>query len=258
MLSQPEIEAFARAMLAAMKPDLEEAFARARVAAAPLDASAASSGGGFAAPAAPKASANGTSVEDVETTVKGCFHASEGRIVKLETLGDTLIGELTKHFDASLETFPYERPVTQMTENELNTALEKAFPSLTIRRESAHVFNNMMLSVIEVVPNDQGDTVTVSFSPASILLQTFPTVNFATLCLCVAERLLQASARRPLQQQPHVVRGKSGVDPEAMYRVDHATETIIRGRVHDPRCWARTLFYILFAYVLIESRPPGS
>jgi len=72
MLSQPEINAIVRAMMAAMRPDLEEMLARARVAAAPVDASTASSGGGFAAPAVLEASANGTSVEDVETAVKGC------------------------------------------------------------------------------------------------------------------------------------------------------------------------------------------
>jgi len=247
MLSQPEIEAIAGAMLAAMRPDLEETFARTRVAAAPLDASAASSGGGFATPAALKASANRPSVEDVETAVKGCFLAFEERIVKLVKMGDTLIGELTKHFDASLEKFLCERLVTRMTEIELITALETAFSSPTIRRENAHVLNNMLLSVNEDVPNDQSDTVTVSFPPANFLLQTFPTVNITTLCLCVAERLLQASARRPLQQQPHVGRGKSRVDPEAMYPVDHAIDTIIRGTFHDPRCWARKLFYILFA-----------
>jgi len=84
------------------------------------------------------------------------------------------------------------------------------------------------------------------------LLQTFPNINFQRLRFWVAERLLQASARRPLQQQPHVFRGNSGVDPEAMDRVDHATDRIIRGTFHDPRCWARKLFYILFAYFLIR------
>ena len=251
-MSQPEIDAIARATLAAMKPDLEEMFARARVAAAAVDASAASSGGGLAAPAALEAATNGTSVEDVETAVKGCFHAFEERIVKLEKMGDTVIGVLTKYFDTSLKKFLHERPVTQMTDSELIKALKKAFPTPTIRKKHADVLNNMMLSFIEDMPNDQGNTVTVSFPPASILLQTFPNVNFKRLCLCVAERLLQTSSRRPLQQQPHVVRGKSGVDPEAMDRVDHATDTIIRGTFHDPRCWARKIFYILFAYFLIK------
>jgi len=239
-------------MLAAKKPDLEEIFARARVAAAPVDGSAASSGGGLAAPVALEAPANGTSVEDVETAVKGCFHAFEERIVKLEKMGGTVIGELTKHFDASLKKFLHERPVTQMTDNELITALKQAFLTPAIRKEHDHVLTNMMLSFIEDVPNDQGDTVTVSFPPASILLKTFPYVNFKRLCLCVAKRLLQASARRPRQQQPHVVRGISGVYPEAMDRVDRVTDTIIRGTFHDPRCWARKLFYILFAYFLIK------
>ena len=114
------------------------------------------------------------------------------------------------------------------------------------------MLKNIMLSFIEDMPNDQGDTVTVSLPPASILLRTFPNVIFKRLCLCVAERVVQARSRRPLQQQPHVVRGKSGVDPEAMDRVDHATDPIIRGTFHDPRCWARKLFYILCAYFLIK------
>jgi len=80
MLSQPEINAIVKAMMAAMRRHLEEMFARARVAAAPVDASAASSGGGFAAPAVLEASANGTSVEDVQTAVRGCSTSFRGAL----------------------------------------------------------------------------------------------------------------------------------------------------------------------------------
>jgi len=56
--------------------------------------------------------------------------------VKVEKMGDTVIGEVTKHFDASLKKFLHERPVTQMTENVLIAALKNTFPTPTIRRST--------------------------------------------------------------------------------------------------------------------------
>jgi len=255
-LSQSEIVGIAASIVALIKPDLVAAVTSARVpppvAHAAPDGSAASSGGRSVAAAALVTSASRAPVSEVETAVRGCFHAFEERIVKLETMGDSVVTQLTKNFDASLKRFLHERPVTQMSDNELITALKKAFPTPTIRKAHAHVLNNVMLSFVDDEPNEKGDTVTESFPPASSLLQKFPNTNFKKICLCVAERLLQANAKKPLEQQPHVICGKSGVQPDSMDRVDHATDTIIRATFHDPRCWARKLLYMLFAYFLIK------
>jgi len=76
-------------------------------------------------------------------------------------------------------------------------------------------------------------------------LQTFPNTNFKKLCLCVAERLLQENAKKPLEQQPHVIRGNSGFHPDSMDRVDHSTDTIIRATFHGPRWWAQAVVHAI-------------
>jgi len=151
-------------MVALIKPDLVTVFTSAwvppPVAHAAPDGSAASSGGRSMAAAVLVTSASRAPVAEVETAVRGCFHAFEERIVKLETMGDSVVRQLTKNFDASLKRFLHERPVTQMTDNEIITALKKAFPTPTIHKAHAHVLNNMMLSFVDDEPNEKGDTFT--------------------------------------------------------------------------------------------------
>jgi len=189
---------------------------------------------------------------DIRVAMKERLHAFGERLKKVEDMAESVIKGVTQSVGDLLHKQLAEPPVSLMTDHGLHVALKKAFPTAQIRKDHALVLEKLMLLHVDN-PNDADDILTVSFPPASQLLDTFANENFKMICIAVQERLLIANARKPMEKQPHVVRGKTGVDTRAMDKVDYATDTLIRGKFHDPRCVARKLFYVLFAYYLLSS-----
>ena len=260
-LSDADTQRIASAVHALLKPDLERLCAAAGARPVATSTNANVAGAGRSAAALP----GGTSINptdatkwgaslpaDIRVPMKERLDAFEERIKKVDDLAESVIKGVTQSVGDLLHKQPAEPPVSLMTDRELHVALKKAFPTAQIRKDHALVQEKLMLSPVDN-PNDAGDILTVSFPPASQLLDTFSNENFKMICIAVQERLLIANASKPMEKQPHVARGKTGVDTRAMDKVDYATDTLIRGKFHDPRCVSRKLFYVLFAYYLLSA-----
>jgi len=260
-LSDADTQRIASDVHALLQPDLERfcAAAGARPAATSINANV--SGAGRSAAALP----GGTSTNPTDATewvaslpadiwvaMKERLDAFGERLKKVEDMAKSVIKGVTQSVCDLLHKQLAEPPVSLMTDRELHVALKKAFPTAQIRKDHALVLEKLMLLHVDN-PNDADDILTVSLPPASQLLDTFANENFKMICIAVQERLLIANASKPMEKQPHVVRGKTGVDTREMDKVDYATDTLIRGKFHDPRCVARKLFYVLFAYYLVSA-----
>ena len=260
-LSDEDTQRIAPAVHAPLKPDLERLCAAAGARPVATSTNANVAGAGRSAAALPGGtSTNPTDATewgeslpaDIRVDMKERLDAFGERLKKVEDMAESVIKGVTQPVGDLLHKQLAEPPVSLISDHELHAALKRAFPTTQIRKDHALVLEKLMLSH-EDNPNDADDILTVSFPPASQLLDTFANENFKMICIAVQERLLIANASKPMEKQPHVVRGKTGVDTRAMDKVDYATDTFIRGKFHDPLCVARKLFYVLFAYYLLSA-----
>lgn len=84
-------------------------------------------------------------------------------------------------------------------------------------------------------PRYSKDMLKLSFPATSQLLDTHINEAFFKIVMGIQHRIHKSNEELPKEQQPHIIRGKTSVVPDAADRAERAAMTQVRGGMRDPR-----------------------
>lgn len=218
-----------------------------------------SAGAGSAAASVPDQAPGGTSSsaegilseEAVRALVREELDAfAERRHPREDKRDKELVTSVAGAMESAIKKCLSEKPIELMSDDEVRKAMMVAIPTKTVRQHHGPVLNGAMKMLMSD-PRYMNDTLTMSFPATSQLLDTHVNEAFFKIIMGVLQRIYKANAELPKNQQPHVIRGKASVVPDATDRADRAAMTQVRGGMHDPRSRSRKYIWAMFAIFLM-------